>query len=566
MKKLSKAFKVGAALSAAAMLLPLAACGGSDAGASSEDTGQLTIYTEGATYEGKLDGYVGKAFKEKTGEDVTVVANTVGGTSRFQTKLTTGDLGDLIMFTSRDDLMKAVDAGVVLDLNTVKDKLPNVFRFSDAIKRMSDTDGGKVWAIPSGVAEKAEMSKSDPTNVPSLRYDYYKELGSPQVKDYWSYKEVAEAMAKAHPKTEKGDNFYALSLFGGWDKKNAGQIRSIANVMGWATNDGINKYDWINIDPINKKTEDILSDGSTYLQGLEWANEFYRDGLLDPDSATQTWDDYLKKAEKGQSAMWVYGYMGNLNYNPANKDMTSQNKGYERIVNDELKFVEPTSTIGGSDGWYWAISSNAKNQAGAIKFLDYFYSDEGAFMFENGPEGVIWKMNDQGQPELTDLGKSPWSSTQVPDELGGGKVADTFKARVNGASISPSATNAKYNSPSAYNAWTTYLKGNASNLDKEWTADHDGALNVKEKMIKDGSAVGFKVKNVEPMTLSDEDKVVSQSVGDVVKQYSWKMIYAKDANEFNSLKTEMISKAKNLGYDKLVSFEQGYAQKFFDAA
>ena len=84
-------------------------------------------------------------------------------------------------------------------------------------------------------------------------------------------------------------------------------------------------------------------------------------------------------------------------------------------------------------------------------------------------------------------------------------------------------------------------------------------------MIKDGTAVASKAKNIASFTLSDADKVVSQSVGSVVKQYSWKMIYAKSADEFNSLKDEMISKAKGLGYDKMVSLEQGYAQKFFDA-
>ncbi|MCH9275985.1 extracellular solute-binding protein [Bifidobacterium amazonense] len=553
--------RMSAAAAAAAMVVPLAACGG---GTAAGNSNEITIFTQGATYEGTLDGYVGKGIKDATGLTVKVTPSSVGGTDRFQTKLTTGNLGDLVLFGSRDALKQAIDAGQVLDLNTVKDKLPNVFRFKDAVNRMDKLDSGKVYAIPSGVAEKAELSKGDPVNVPSLRYDYYKELGSPDIKDYWSYKDVAEAMAKAHPKTEKGDNFYALSLFGGWDGTSAEQIRSIAYANGWTSNDGVNGYTFINMDPVNKKVQDLLEDDSLYLQGLKWANSIYQDGMLDPDSATQTWDDYLKKAEKGQSAMWIYGYMGNLNFNPVNKDLTAQKKGYERISNDSMNVVENVSTIGGTEGWFWGVAKNAKNQAGALKFLNYMYGDEGSFTFENGPEGVLWKMNADGKPELTDLGKGDWSAN-VPDSLGGGHVNETFKARVNGPTVSVNAVNPKYNSVSVYNQWDTYLTDNASELDKEWSADHDGALNMKAAMVKDKTVTAFPAKDVSQMEWSKEDQVVVSQVGDVIKQYSWKMIYAKDSAEFNSLEKEMVKKAKALGYDKLVKFETKFAQEYFDA-
>ncbi|MBT1160790.1 extracellular solute-binding protein [Bifidobacterium sp. SO1] len=553
--------RLSAAAAAAAMLVPLAACGSSTAGG---NPNEITIFTQGATYEGKLDGYVGKGIKDATGLSVNVVPTSVGGTDRFQTKLTTGNLGDLVLYGSRDALKQAIDAGQALDLTTVKDQLPNVFRFTDAVNRMKKLDNGKVYAIPSGVSESADLSKGDPVNVPALRYDYYKELGSPDIKDYWSYKDVAEAMVKAHPKTEKGDNFYALSLFGGWDGSAAEQIRSIAYADGWVSNDGINGYTFINMDPIHKKVQPLLEDNSLYLQGLKWANSIYQDGMLDPDSATQTWDDYLKKAEKGQSAMWIYGYMGNLNYNPVNKDMTAQNKGYERVSNDSLNVAENVSKIGGTEGWFWGVTKNAKNQTGALKFLNWFYSDKGSFTFENGPEGVLWKMNADGKPELTDLGKGDWGAS-VPQSDGGGHVNETFKARVNGPSISVNAVDPAYKSVSVYNQWDTYLTDNASSLDKEWSADHDGAINMKAALVKEKKVTAFQAKDVPQLEWSKEDQVVGKSVGDVIKQYSWKMIYAKNDSEFNQLEKDMITKAKNLGYDKLVAFETKYAQNYFDA-
>lgn len=555
----------GAVVASAAMIGSLAACGGSNDQSSENGDATISVFTQAATYEGNFDGYVGKAIKDATGVSLTVTPSSIGGTDRFQTKLSTGDLGDLIVFSSRDSLMQAVDAGAVLDLATVKDKLPNAFRFTDAIDRMTSTDGGKVWAIPVGVSDKPEVSKSDPKQAPALRYDYYKELGSPRIKTYWDYKDVAEAMVKAHPKNEQGENFYALSLFSGWDSTSAGQIRNMANVQGWSTTDGINKYDYINIDPVNKKVEDLLSDGSTYMQGLKFANEIYRDGMLDPDSATQTWEDYVKKGGKGQSAIYPYGYM--VNYNYEHTDMPEQNKGYELIPFDDMNVVEVASSIGSSEGWYYGISANSTKQDAALKFLNWAYSDEGAWTLTNGPKGVLWDLNADGKLELTELGKqgSSASTTSVPAELGGGKVNDTYKNRINGDTIWRDTVNNAYGMPANSNVWDTTLIANANNLDKEWSADHGGALNLKAVLTKENKITPLVTKNVPVLTRSDEDKIVIKQIGDVIKQYSWKMIYANSDDEYNAAKSEMVTKAKNLGYDRIVALETQYANNYFKA-
>ena len=552
-----------ASIAAVSMLGSLGACGSTSSGTSDETDGTISVFTMSATYEGDFDGYVGKAIKDATGVSLHVTPSKVGGTDRFQTRLTTGDLGDLILFNSRDALKQAIDAGQLLDLNTVKDKLPNVFRFSDAISRMTKADDGKVYGVPTEVSNKAEISKADINQVPAMRYDYYKELGSPDIKSYWDYKELAEQMVKAHPRNEQGENFYGLSLFAGWDSTSAGQIRNMANVMGVTFTDGINKYDFVGIDPENKTTSDILQDNSLYLQGLKWANGFYREGMLDPDSATQTWEDYVKKGGKGQSAIYPYGYM--VNYNYEHTDMPEQNKGYELINNDSLKAVELVSTIGSSDGWYWGVSSDGNKTDTVLKFLDWAYSDEGAWTLANGPKGVLWDMGGDGKPELTELGMQGASASteQVPEELGGGKVNDTFKNRINGLTIGRNAVNDEYGVPSNSNVWDSTLVKNANNLDKEWSTDHDGALNMKAVMVKNDQVVAMKVKDVPIMQRSDEDKVLVKQVGDVIKQYSWKMIYANSDSEFDSLSNEMISKAKNLGYDKIVATERQYAENYF---
>ncbi|HFD1635923.1 TPA: extracellular solute-binding protein [Enterococcus faecium] len=550
--------KIGVGLAVGALLLSTTGCGGATKKDAKTSSDELTIYTEAATYEGKLDGYVGKMFKEKVGVDINVVPNSVGGTSRFETRLTTGNLGDLIVFTSQDDFDKAIKSGAVEDISSKLKDLPNVNRFADAVERMKNNYDGKVYGIPTGVSLESEVTKGDPAQVPSLRYDYYKELGSPEIPDYWGYADVIEQMVAKHPTTENGDKFYGLSMFSEWDGKSVNQIRSIAKAQGW-----INLTDFLNVRADSTDTEDLLAENGSYLQGLKWANNFYQKGLLDPDSASQTWEDFLKKAEKGQSAMWIFGYMGDLNFNPVNKDLTAEGKGYKRVVNQALKATDQkTNTFG--DNWFWAVSANSENKEKAYKFLDYLYSDEGSFTYENGPKGVIWDLNEEDEPYLTEIAQGSWEA-KVPEEDGGGVVSDTFKKRVNAAAMSPNATNPLYNSPSTYNTWKSYLLTSASELDKEWMADHGDVLNVKEYMMENDMVVPYSGVTIPPMKYSDEQQVVANQVGDVIKEMSWQMIYAKDDATFEQIETEMIKKAKNLGYDDCLKAEKDYAKEYFEA-
>jgi putative aldouronate transport system substrate-binding protein len=61
-------------------------------------------------------------------------------------------------------------------------------------------------------------------------------------------------------------------------------------------------------------------------------------------------------------------------------------------------------------------------------------------------------------------------------------------------------------------------------------------------------------------------KQKNSEVGKVIKEYSWKMMFAKDDNEFNSLKQQLITKAKGLGYDDVVKWDVEQYEKTVGAA
>lgn len=558
-KKLIKPLALGGL---AAIMLLSAGCSSGNAGNSAGGSDKLTIYTQSSTYEGAIGGYMGKYLKDKLNMEISVMPNTVGGSSRFETKLATGDLGDLIVFTGADNFRKAIDADAVLDLKNDLDQLPNVARFNEAVERIDNNFNG-LYGIPMMVAKTNEVTRVDPTTIPSLRFDYYQELGHPEVEDYYDYYDVIEQMVAAHPKTEGGDNFYGLSLFSEWDGKSVSLASQVAAAYGYTGSDGVNRYDFIMPHGTEDKIERFLDEDSYYLKTLQWFNKFYQKGMLDEDSVSQTWADYLAKAEKGQSAIWMYGYMGDLNFNPTNPNLTAEGKGYKRIPFQNLKASEAkTSTVGNE--WFFAISATTGNKEASLKLLDFLYSDEGALAFELGPKGLLWDLDEAGNPIITDLGKAP-VDTAVPEEWGGGKTGDTLKSMYNGPAVDQNVVNPTLNSPMNKTTWKSYLEDNATLLDKNWTEHYDGALSAKEYMVKNDLLASYSVVDVPNFKYDDQLAVKRDQVGAVIKELSWKMIYAKNDGEFNSLKAEMIRKAKDLGYDECVAFEEQGAKTWFEA-
>jgi putative aldouronate transport system substrate-binding protein len=57
----------------------------------------------------------------------------------------------------------------------------------------------------------------------------------------------------------------------------------------------------------------------------------------------------------------------------------------------------------------------------------------------------------------------------------------------------------------------------------------------------------------------------ASQVGSVITEYSWKMVLATDEAEFEALKTEMLEKAKGLGYDEVVAFGVQQVEQLFRA-
>jgi multiple sugar transport system substrate-binding protein/putative aldouronate transport system substrate-binding protein len=99
--------------------------------------------------------------------------------------------------------------------------------------------------------------------------------------------------------------------------------------------------------------------------------------------------------------------------------------------------------------------------------------------------------------------------------------------------------------------WESVLDTTKTKLDEDWQKQM-GASTTKEYLIENNKIlVAPGTTYVKPLENSDITTIRNQCKSLII-EHSWKMIFSKDENEFNSNLKLMQDKVKGLGYDKVL--------------
>lgn len=535
-----------------------AGCKGASSGKSTGGKGDyseeltLDVYDDFANYNGEQTGWFAKIVKDKFNIKLNIIAPNVagGGDTLYQTRTAAGDLGDLILVgTSNGRLKDLVDSGLVLDLSDyMKDKKVTK-NYGNAIKAANKGLNG-TYAMPYSVSkDKATVSGegTEPTFGPYVRWDYYKEMGYPEVKDLNGLLDMLEKMQAMAREKEGKKDIYAFSFFKDWDGNMMNNAKQPTCMYGYDELGFIlSKFD-------GSDDVDILNDKSPYLEVLKLFYEANKRGLVDPDSTTQNYDTMSNKYSHGKILFCPWPWASKSLFNTQKN--TKNGKGYEMIPISNMKIFSYGATPDGNTTQAICIGSKAKDPQRIADFVDWLYSPEGVECNQQGngtqgPKGLTWDMKD-GKPYITEFGKKalPNNDTKVPKEWGGGSWKDGVSA-LNFKCVSmedpdPNAGGEKYD----YTNWESYLEMIETPIDKDWSEHMGGAKTTMEYLTKNdmlGIAPGTTYSTPE------EDSNISTIRGQVkqtIVDNSWKMIFAKDDAEFDSIKANMIKTAKGLGYE-----------------
>ncbi len=470
--------------------------------------------------------------------------------------LAAGDLPDIIGFKGLDQAQLAINAEQLLPLDEYADKLPNLFGnelYANAIAYSQDfTSGGSgnLLIMPTAIGPTGYNSFNW---QPMLQWDAWKKAGAQIPATLEDYLDIVEAMVAVKPLTESGEKVYGFSLFSDWDKYTALEISTLSFFYG-IDSEYVSHLMETNI--LTKETGSILADSSFYKRALKFYFDANQRGLLDPDSMTQTYSNVDAKYIAGRVLFAHFSWM-TATYNSrgaGHVDNAEAPDGYEPIVAADMKlYVAPEQTIGRN--WYFGINKNVKNLDAALEFLNWFYDPQVIAYLSNGPEDIIWTRDENGEPRIIDeevykiVEKN--SEPLMAADIGGGAFRDGMFA-FNTAGLQASVLMEDGYSLS-YRYWPTHIARNPTLMRLEWREIFDAT--VLQDYVDKGGNTANSTQAVNMITpASDELEMTLSQIGEVVKKYSWQMVYAKDEAEFESLWTKMQTEAEGLGMQKVVDY------------
>ncbi|OPJ58396.1 hypothetical protein [Clostridium oryzae] len=523
---------------------------------------KIDVFSMTANFAGMQKGWFGKLVKDKFGLEMNIIASQLqGGDSKYATMMAAHNLGDIVIFG--DDGQKytdAIKAGLVLDWT--KDGLMDKYgkdikNYPKAIQKAKTNfgKGSSVYGLGYAAANEPVTKPSegaDMTFGPIIRYDLYKKIGSPKITSLDNLLDVLKKMQKICPKSESGKKTYAFSLWADWDGNMMNAAKNIANMSGW------DELGFLLVNATENKYQDILSKDGQYVNGLKFLNKANQMGLVDPDSISQKYDDAMGKMKDGATLAAELPFtVGEYN----TQDRKNAGKGMKFVpFAGEKIYSTGFASYGGNR--VISIGSKTKVADKIMKFINWMYTPEGIEEANYGPKGLAWDIKD-GKPYVTDFGMKalPSNEVAVPQKFGG----STFKTGMNQLAFNNvvvTSTNPETKQPYEYDLWPSYLKASATKIDKEWQSDM-GALTQKDYVVKNNMIATAPALMTSTDTPDSATTQKLNQINAIVKQYSWKMVFAKNDSQFNSLLSELTKKANGLGYKDVVKFYEGQAEKQF---
>lgn len=520
----------------------------------------LEFYDVAANYQGIQPGWYGKIVKDKFNIELNIISPQVSGdgSALYQTRCAAGALGDLILLDNAD-MLECVDAGLVRDLSGIIENYPNLMRYSEQIQTFNKMvgDGNGIYAIP------LEMNTYGPTayedahvyTYPRMGWDMYQEVGAPDLKNLDDLLDCLEAIQKAHPTNENGDPAYAISMWPDWDSQYMENVAQLTKWYGQEVNGSILLGTDNSIVPLTDKN-------GAYYKMLKFFNEANRRGLVDPDSATQDWNAVVSKMQDKRVYLFWYNWQYGFWNSPAKGE---EGVNYMEIPVADTNLYQPSNTYYG-DGRVIGVGSQVseENLARIMEFLDWYASPEGVLIQHSGTEGLIYNVNADGKLELTDEGMVRFSAdVEVPEELGGGNWNDGNNM-INQWIVASVDENPNTGEPYTSDLWETYIQKNQTKTTKEWS-EKFGAADDVEYLEKNGMMTVVASIN-KPLAIDTTDiSLIRKQCGDLIKDTSWKMVYAADDAAFDQMWDDMGKQLEGFGWNDLVAFDTDKYQVVVEA-
>lgn len=347
---------------------------------------------------GNWDNPVAKAITEATGVTLDVsypVASQGDAKEDIALMIANDEYPDMIY--AKGSATDLYQAGALIDMTDLIEKYgPNIKKMYGAEMeklKWSQDDPGIYQLSYAGVNQKTlTTGGSCQIQWAALKENDYK---YPKTLD--EYEKMIKSYLAAHPKTEDGLDMIGITMSASdWH-----WMITLGNPAGLIADASPDNGQWIIDDEYNVHYKHVTDEEKEY---FKWLCRMYNEGILDPNFATQTDDDYIAKVASGRvvaitDAEW--------HYSQCEATLVADGKVEQTYVGLPVTLredqVEKALLYQGTTvGWGIGITKSCEDPVRAIKFLDYLCSDEGQILYHWGIEGENYFLDDDGQPYRTD--------------------------------------------------------------------------------------------------------------------------------------------------------------------
>lgn len=390
-----KSKKIWALLLTAAMVAGLAAgCGGKkkESGSGSTDENgvtTLTFYNSDLQEDDPWTDPVAEILTEKTGVKLDTDHPVGEDKERISLMIAEQKFPDIIY--AKGDAGSLIDAGVLIDMtDLIEEYGPNIKKmYGDEFDKLKHSeDDPAIYQLSS---YQMGGTKYEDSGTAQVQFAVLKENNYEVPKSLDEFEKMIKDYLAAHPKTEDGMDMIGISLSASdWH-----WMITLGNPSGYIAEGAPDNGQWL-IDEDYNATYKFASE--KVREYFQWLNRMYNEGILDPEFATQTHDDYIAKISSGRvlalfDTIW--------DYQDGEKILKQDGKLEQTYCGlplgmDESVKVPTLMYQGLATGQGVGITTSCENPEAAIKYLDYICSDEGQVLVNWGIEGTNYLVDEDG--------------------------------------------------------------------------------------------------------------------------------------------------------------------------
>ncbi|OXM85446.1 extracellular solute-binding protein [Paenibacillus rigui] len=389
-------------LTGIALTVGLAACSGGKEAASTGNSGDQAaegtriaekertvkvVFPENANQPVKSNSPIQQEILKRTNVklDFETVPNS-NYNDKKKTLIATNNLPDIIQ-VDKTDLNDFGSTGVFLPLMDYMDKglMPNFKKLWDANPDMVKlTVDGELYGFPAVARNELKNGFG-----PVIREDLLKKHQLQAPKNFDELLTVLAKLKELYPDSKP------------WTVRNG--TPQLLSTTAYMLGSGVNGTKG------NGMYFDKDVDGGKYVYGpatpafknvLSYFNKAYSMGVLDPDYAITTQQQWTEKLTSGKSFFFMDNSGFSLNYTRDLRKTQSDGK-FQVLPIPEYAPGKARANYYATvfSGKTFAISARSKNPEQLVKLLDWMYSEEASNLMNFGIEGVHYTKDEKGQPK-----------------------------------------------------------------------------------------------------------------------------------------------------------------------